>query len=113
MKKYFLVLCLAIACSEDTTDKPDNLLTKEQMVAFLIDSHSTEGMLQTIKIRKDSLAKLFHGLEQELYQKHQVDSLQFMESYHYYLGEVDELSEIYDAVIDSLSLREKILTSGQ
>lgn len=88
-------------------------MTKEQMIAFLIDSHHTEGMLQNIKISSDSLKVLFNDYENELYRKHNIDSQQFMESYHYYLHQVDELGEIYDAVIDSLSLREKMLKSGQ
>lgn len=90
-----------------------NLMTKEQMVAFLIDSHVVEGNLQTIRINKDSLELIFFDLERELYRKHHIDSQQFMQSYHFYLHEVDELSEIYDAVIDSLSLREKMLKTGQ
>ena len=88
-------------------------MTKEQMVAFLIDSHETEGRLQTIKIHKDSLNLIFQDFEKELYRKHQIDSSQFLQSYHYYLDQVDELGEIYDAVIDSLSLREKTLNNSQ
>ena len=83
------------------------------MVAYLIDSHLIEGELQNIKIDQDSLKLIFYDLEKELYLKHEIDSEQFMRSYHYYLHEVDQLSEIYDAVIDSLSLKEKMLNSGQ
>ena len=88
-------------------------MSREEMVAFLIDSHEMEGRLQTIKIDKDSLALIFHGLESDLYSRHDIDSQQFLDSYHYYLSRVDELGEIYDAVIDSLSLREKTLDGGQ
>ena len=113
MRKYFLALLVAFSCSGDQVEKPANLMTKEQMVAFLIDSHLLEGNLQTIKIDRDSLAIIFNNREEELYEKHRIDSGQFMQSYHYYLHQVDDLSEIYDAVIDSLSLREKMLNSGQ
>ena len=113
MKKYFLILLIAFACSSQSGDKPLNLMTKEQMVAFLIDSHQIEGNLQTILISRDSLELIFLDLEKELYQKHNIDSEQFIESYHYYLHEVNELVEIYDAVIDSLSLREKMLDTDQ
>lgn len=113
MKKYFLALLLALACSSEKEEKPAFLMTKEQMVAFLIDTHLTEGNLQTIKINRDSLALIFHEMEKDLYAKHGIDSAQFMMSYHFYLHEVEELSEIYDAVIDSLNLKEKMLKSGQ
>jgi len=113
VKKYFLILLVVFACSPDSEEKPLNLLSKEQMVAFLIDSHIEEGKLQTIKIHKDSLKVIFRGLEKELYLNHNIDSEQFIVSYHYYLHEVDELIDIYDAVIDSLSLREKMIKTGQ
>jgi len=88
-------------------------MTTEQMVAFLIESHLTEGNLQVIRIDRDSLEAIFHQLEKELYVKHNIDSARFMQSYHYYLHQPDQLSNIYDAVIDSLSLKEKMLNSGQ
>jgi hypothetical protein len=113
VKKYFLALLMAIACSEDAPEKPENLLTKEQMTAFLIDSHLIEGNLQTIKIDDDSVEKIFYSLEKELYRKHHIDSVQFIQSYQYYLHQIDELSDIYDAVIDSLNLKEKMLNSGE
>ena len=113
MKKYFLALLIAFACADEQHEKPEGLLSKEQMAAFLIDSHLTEGNLQTIKIDKDSLELIFHDLEKDLYQKHGIDSEQFLTSYHYYLHRIDDLSEIYDAVIDSLSLKEKMLKTGQ
>jgi hypothetical protein len=113
VKKYFLALLIACACSPEKVEKPANLMTKEQMAAFLIDSHLTEGNLQTIKINRDSLALIFYEMEKDLYAKHGIDSAQFMMSYHYYLHQSEELSDIYDAVIDSLSLKEKLLNSGQ
>jgi len=113
VKKYFLAFLVAFGCADAPVEKPENLLSKEQMTAFLIDSHLAEGNLQTIKINRDSLEKIFYTLEKDLYLKHQIDSAQFMQSYHYYLHELDELSEIYDAVIDSLNLKEKMLNSAQ
>ena len=113
MKKYFLAFLVAFGCADTPVEKPENLLSTEQMTAFLIDSHLVEGNLQTIKINRDSLEKIFYTMEKDLYQKHQIDSAQFMQSYHYYLHELDELSEIYDAVIDSLNLKEKMLNSAQ
>ncbi len=88
---------------------PENLLSPEQMVAFLIDTHMIEGQLQAARVSKDSAGILYQEIEIELYEKHQIDSQQFVDSYHYYLSDVEQLSDIYDAVIDSLSLREKVL----
>jgi hypothetical protein len=113
VRKYFLALLIVFACSEVKVEKPENLMTREQMVAFLIDSHLTEGNLQVIRIDKDSLEVIFKQLEKELYIKHNIDSGQFTQSYHYYLHQPDQLSGIYDAVIDSLSLKEKMLNSGR
>ena len=97
------------ACQADPQEKPPNLLPKSQMVGFLVDSHMKEGQLQAARISKDSAGFLFKQIELELYQKHNIDSQQFLDSYHYYLEHVEDLAEIYDAVIDSLSLREKVI----
>ena len=109
MKKVFLALLVLLGCGKEQEDLPPNLLSQEQMVAFLIDTHMIEGQLQAARIDRDSAGAVYQGIEADLYEKHQIDSQQFVESYHYYLANVEQLSDIYDAVIDSLSLREKVL----
>ena len=109
MRKLFLTLLILGACSAETQEKPPNLLTKPQMVAFLVDSHMKDGQLQAARISRDSAGFLFKQIEVELYRQHGIDSQQFLASYHYYLEHVDDLADIYDAVIDSLSLREKVI----
>lgn len=99
------------ACKGDLKEVPENLLPKDKMVAFLIDSHMKEGQLKAARISKDSTKALLIDIEEELYKKHGIDSAQFLNSYHYYLADVDQLGDIYDAVIDSLSLREKVLNN--
>ncbi len=101
------------ACQTQNEDRPADLLSQAQMVAFLVDSHMKEGQLQAARISRDSAAILFEQIEVELYHKHQIDSQQFLTSYHYYLDHVDKLADIYDAVIDSLSLREKVLINRE
>lgn len=103
------MILILTACSSSTDDKPEYILPKEKMVAFLIDSHMKEGQLTAAKISKDSARVLFKDIEQDLYKEHDIDSVQFLESYHYYLDHVEQLADIYDAVIDSLSLKEKVL----
>lgn len=109
MKKVFLMILILGACQSQQNKKPSNLMSEEQMVAFLIDSHMTEGQLQALKVSRDSTDVLFKPMEKELYVKHGIDSSQFMTSYHYYLQNIEQMADIYDAVIDSLSLREKVL----
>ncbi len=109
MRKLFLIALLAASCAKKAQSIPENLMSKEQMVAFLIDSHMAEGQLQAARVAKDSMEHVFSEIEYKLYQQHGIDSNQFIISYHYYLDHVEELADIYDAVIDSLSLREKML----
>jgi len=109
VKKVFLALLIICACTETKQEPPENLLSEAQMVAFLIDTHMLEGQRQAARVSKDTTAHIYREFEVELYEKHQIDSQQFIDSYHYYLANVEQLSDIYDAVIDSLSLREKVL----
>ena len=88
---------------------PEHLMTKEQMVPFLIDIHIAETKIKILKLDYDSSMAFFRKLEDEIYQKHQVTDSIYLLSYNYYMDQPALLLEIYEQVIDSLSLREKVM----
>ena len=80
-------------------DKPKNLISKEKMVAILIDSRLlTTGNTTTKKVMKDSSV----NVSTFIFEKHNVDSLQFALSNSYYAFHIREYEEIYALAIDSL-----------
>ena len=104
---FCLTFLFASACnsSPELVEKPDNLLSEQQMVSFLIDMHLLEAKMSYIGTRDpDSLNLLFNNYEHHLMEKHGIDETTYQQSYAYYLDHMGQLKEIYDAVVDSISV---------
>ncbi|MTI32708.1 DUF4296 domain-containing protein [Xanthovirga aplysinae] len=113
MKKFFLILSLGLAFSCDTkksvplSPKPDSLLSEEQMISFLVDVQILEGKIKALNLKRDSAEVLFTYYEKELYKEHGFSDSVYLKSYRYYLENTEEMADIYQAVYDSLELRNK------
>lgn len=107
MKKVFLlaVFFAAIsACGKQET-VPDDILSEDQMVDILIDIRTAEGKVSTLNLSKDSSANLYAILERRIFEKHELDTTVYTESYNYYILHPERLLAITDRVIDSLKLQ--------
>ncbi|MCX8492565.1 MAG: DUF4296 domain-containing protein [Cyclobacteriaceae bacterium] len=108
-----LVLCFSSlsACrKEQEKGRDKDILDKKELTAFLIEMYMAEARADNLPIPKDSAIKLFYPYEQKLMQKfHLVDS-SLKKTYQYYGEHPKEMEEVYDALIDSLSLREQRTT---
>ena len=92
---FILVSCHGIVRPE----KPENLLSKRKMVEIIVDItlfSSAKG------VNKYELQQ--HGVlpESYIYNKHNIDSLQFALNNEYYSYDIDEYEAIYQDVHDSL-----------
>jgi hypothetical protein len=96
----FFLLLVVTACNRfGGPDKPKNLISKEKMVSILIDSRLlTTGNTTTKKVMKDSSV----DVSTFIFQKHNIDSLQFALSNSYYAFHIKEYEEIHALAIDSL-----------
>ncbi len=110
MVRYYFLAFLIISLTGCARERklPDGLLTADQMVPFLIDIHIAEAKIKVLKLDRDSSQAFFRRLEEDTYQKHQITDSIYLTSYDYYLEHPDLMVEIYERVIDSLSLREKV-----
>src|SRR5699024_9047831 len=90
-------------------ERPAHILSEERMVDFLIDLHIAEARVNDMSIRRDSAKIVFEKVEDSLFKKHGIvnDSI-YAISYEYYLNHIEGLDKIYGAVVDSLSLRERL-----
>ena len=79
-----------------------------EMVAFLIDLHTAQATIQSLKLQPDSSAFLFNTFERQLFEDHNALDSIFYQSYSWYLDRPEQMLEIYTAVVDTLSLRESI-----
>ncbi len=102
--KFFINICfvlLLVSCYDiKKPEKPENLIAKDKMVNIIIDLslfNSAKG------INKRTLENKGINLEQFIYKKHNIDSLQFAASNNYYAYNIVEYEAIYDRVKDSLT----------
>ena len=99
--KYLLVICvLCLACSNSTIpEKPKNLVSKNRMVDVMID-------LSIVSSAKGMNKKIIeqHGItpDEFIYKRHEIDSVQFIESNAYYSYFMDDYKLILKRVEDSL-----------
>lgn len=96
--KYFLLLLLIFSCKSNNVDKPkkpDNLISKNKMIAIIYD-------ISLMNAAKGSNKKLIEneGIDPEnyIYTKHNIDSLQFVLSNEYYAYNLKTYEDIYDGV---------------
>jgi len=109
MKKTFLLLLIIVLINCVGKDKPpEGIMSKQEMVSFLIDLHIMEAKITTVRFPNDSVKLFFPEIEQELFKKHNVSDSVYFKSYQYYLNNMFDMEEIYTAVVDSLSLRERV-----
>jgi len=98
---YICIVLLLVSCYDiKKPKKPDNLISKAKMVNIIIDMslfNSAKG------INKRLLENKGINLEQFIYNKHNIDSLQFANSNNFYAYNIVEYEAIYERVEDSLT----------
>ena len=102
-----VIMLMLSACDEHNTlsEPPPQLLSQSQMVSFLIDLHLAEAKMNHIEVRNtDSLEIIFRNYEQHLLNQHGFTDSVYLRSYEYYLDHMELMNEIYEDVVDSLSV---------
>jgi hypothetical protein len=88
------------------------VLTQPELSALLIDIYIAEARLEILHLPKDSTIRFFIPFEQKLLQTKGIPDSVLKSTYAYYLAHPKELEQVYDTVIDTLTLREKRLSHG-
>ncbi len=101
-----LLLTLAISCQEKEKETK-GILTKAELSAFLIEMYLAEARIDNLSIVKDSAIKLFLPYEEKLMKKFNLADSTLKKTYQYYIDHPKEMEAVYDAVIDTLNLREQ------
>lgn len=102
----FISVFFLFSCSyEPGVNAPDNLLSKEQMIAVLYDLGLAEAAYRG-RHHKDTLAEE-KVRERVLYnfEEHKTTKKQFEASYDYYMKQPEMLVEIYNEVLARYSTR--------
>ncbi len=106
---WLLCCLLTAACSPgagDQTQRPDNLLPADQMVAILTEIHLAESRVSRLGLTSaDSASLVFKRLEGQIYTKLKVDTAAYRQSYIYYAADPAKLEGIYKEVVKKLQQR--------
>lgn len=103
-----LIVVLITACDKQQKTKPADVYSQEEMVQFLIDIQIAEARIIDLNLARDTTDQIFKAIEDSLFRKHGIDDSLYHVSYEYYLNDVEGLNNIYSAIVDSLSLRERL-----
>ena len=105
---FILALLFLVSCQKNGIDKPkkpDNLIPKNKMVEIIYD-------MSLITVAKGVNKRLLeeNGLnpEEYVYNKYNIDSLQFAKSNHYYSYNLKDYDEVYNKVKARLNKEKKL-----
>ena len=90
MRKLFIFLILIMSCSNQ--DGPSDLMSEEQMVNFILDINIINS---SRAYRNNSDLNYYNIKDTFLYKKHNIDSLQFVNSNKYYSSNPKQYLRIY------------------
>lgn len=99
------ILTLTVACQKN--EKPQEVLSQAQLSALLVEVYLAEARLDMVSKPKDTTIKYFIPFEEKLLQRLGVPDSVLRKTYAYYLDHPKELEQVYDSVIDTLTLREQ------
>lgn len=109
MRIIVVILISALLWSCNSNEKPEGILSKEEMVPILIDVYVSEGRLSAMNVKRDSALKVFEAVENLIFEKYNTNDSIYRASMVYYYDRPKEMELIYEVVMDSLGLREQKL----
>ncbi|MTI38632.1 DUF4296 domain-containing protein [Fulvivirga lutimaris] len=103
--KIFLLSLVIVSCGK-SDDVPEDVIPKEQLVPLMLDIYLAEVKLSNLQIVRDTAVSIFETYEGYLFEKHNIEKEQYMNSMTYYYDHTEELELIYEALLDTLTVRE-------
>jgi len=98
---FVSILTFLSACNKgDTSD----IFSEDQMTNVLVDIHLLEAKVTGLKLKKDSMTRVYNTLERDLFDTYRVDKAYYEKRYRYYLERPERLQIIYNRVVDSLNV---------
>jgi hypothetical protein len=111
----FLGIILAVfffSCSP-SEKRPTGILSKDEMTKVLTDFYLKEAKITSLLVGTDSGTAIFKHFRKKYALQSGVPDSAIDISYQYYLARPVELNEIYNRVIDSLSLKHHKVGNGE
>ncbi|MEM0541750.1 DUF4296 domain-containing protein [Flavobacterium sp. j3] len=102
MKKTIALLCLLFSiysCTNAIVEKPKNLIEKDKMIDILYDL----SLLDAIKSQNINGGISSKTVENYIFKKYKIDSIQLAKSNTYYASDIDEYKKMIEEVKTRLS----------
>ncbi len=97
----FVMLLTIVSCYElNAPKKPENLIAKDKMIQILMDAKLMSNGITGIDKRVLDSSNI--EPQNYIYEKHNIDSVQFAQSNAYYSYHLEEYKEIYETLKDTL-----------
>ena len=109
MQKLWIVFVLAAWAACSSSKKEEGVLTQPQLAALLVDVYIAEARVDQIPVLKDSSIRYYVPFEEKMLKDKGLSDVILKKTYTYYFTHPKELEQVYDAVIDTLALREQRL----
>ena len=94
MKKCILIGLFMIVGCTSSVEKPKNLIGKDQMINVLYDL----SLLQAVRMQNISGGIKQKGMNEYIFKKYKIDSIQLAQSSKYYASDLEEYKKIMAAV---------------
>lgn len=110
MKKLVVLLLFSIcfSCGRDRAEKPEHLLTEEEIVNIMYDLSLLQAMSSAAQVEMDS-AKI--DPSKYIFKKYKIDSLTLAQNEKYYANDMEKYQKLHIKVSDKLAAQKAPLDS--
>ena len=105
---FYFIICINVGCNYSDSP-PDPLLNQHVMSNILIDIHLLEAKINTLGKKGDTSFQIYDHFEKLILEKHDVDSLVFVQNLAYYMRNPSLIENVYTNIIDTLVFRENTI----
>jgi hypothetical protein len=95
----------AASCSG--RQKPEDILSKAEMVQILEEMYLAEEKINRLGIPRDSAKEVFEVMKKKIFENIVATDSVFQRSFDYYMDHPKEMELIYMALVDTLQLKEQ------
>ncbi len=101
--RFFIFTALCIFTLPACTNKPDNVMSQDEMINFLTDLHKLDGALAIQAFKSDSVENLKIYYYNALFKKYGITKANFDSSLVWYVDNPKKFTNIYTRVLENLT----------
>ncbi len=104
---FIFLAVIPLSCAERDPSPPENVMSREEMVALLQEIYLAESKISKLSLPFDSSKAMYTIVESELFRRNDVTDSLYERSMNWYYEHPEKLIEVYEVLVDSLMVLEK------